>query len=76
MVTSAVYTPAVLSTAKQLVAERRLRPRFLVDACHTRLIEAAELRDVDPELDSLRDCDTPEAYEDLLERAGLLRGAV
>jgi molybdopterin-guanine dinucleotide biosynthesis protein A len=72
MVTSAVYSRDVLPVAKRLLEERKLRPRFLIDAFDTRRIVEAELKDVDPELESLIDCNTPEAYRDALRAAGLM----
>ena len=71
MVTAAVYTKAALAIARDLVAERRLRPRFLLDALDTRIVTAAELRDVDPGLESFRNCNTPEEYQAALRDAGL-----
>ncbi len=71
MVTSAVYSREVLPVAKRLVEDRKLRPLFLIDAFEARFVSEEELRQVDPELDSLRDCNTPEAYRDALRSAGL-----
>jgi molybdopterin-guanine dinucleotide biosynthesis protein A len=71
MVTSAVYAREVLPVAKRLVEERRLRPLFLVEAFDARIVSEKELRQVDPELDSLLDCNTPEAYQEALRSAGL-----
>ncbi len=71
MVTSAVYSREVLPVARELLAERRLRPLYLVEAFDARLVTEEELRDVDPELESLRDCNTPEAYQEALRTAGL-----
>ncbi len=71
MVTSAVYSREVLPVARELLDERRLRPLFLVEAFDARLVTAEELRDVDPELESQRDCNTPETYREALRTAGL-----
>lgn len=71
MVTSAVYSREVLPVARRLVAEGRLRPLFLVEAFDSRVVTADELRQVDPDLESLRDCNTPEAYQGALRAAGL-----
>jgi molybdopterin-guanine dinucleotide biosynthesis protein A len=71
MVTSAVYSRDVLPIAQKLLDEGRLRPLFLVEACDARIVSEQELRDVDPTLDSLRDCNTPEAYREALCAAGL-----
>jgi molybdopterin-guanine dinucleotide biosynthesis protein A len=70
MVTSAVYSRVVLPLAEDLLQQRRLRPFFLVEAFDARIVSEDELREVDPELDSLRDCNTPEAYRDALRAAG------
>lgn len=70
MATCAVYSRDALPVARQLVEERRLRPIFLTDALDTRIIEAEELREVDPELASFRNCNTPESYEAALRDAG------
>lgn len=71
MVTSAVYSREVLPVAEDLLRKRRLRPLFLIEAFDARIVREAELREVDPELESLRDCNTPEAYRDALLAAGL-----
>lgn len=71
MVTSAVYAREVLPEAKRLLEMQRLRPLFLVEAFDARIVSEQELRAVDPELDSLRDCNTMEAYRDALRSAGL-----
>jgi molybdopterin-guanine dinucleotide biosynthesis protein A len=70
MVTSAVYSRDVLPAARRLLAEGRLRPLYLVEAFESRMVTADELRDVDPELESLRDCNTPESYREALAAAG------
>ena len=71
MVTSAVYSKAALPVARDLVADGRLRPRFLLDALKTRIVTAAELRGADPDLASFRNCNTPEEYAAALRDAGL-----
>lgn len=71
MVTSAVYSREVLPVAEDLLRQRRLRPLFLVEAFDARIVSEAELREVDAELASLRDCNTPEAYRDALRAADL-----
>jgi molybdopterin-guanine dinucleotide biosynthesis protein A len=60
---AAVYRLSVLPAVKGLLDENRLRPYFLFEKCATRVVEAAELADIDPELDSLRNLNTPEEYE-------------
>lgn len=71
MVLTAVYARAVLPRAEALLEASRLRPFHLLEASAVRIVEPDELRDVDPDLDGLRDCDTPQAYAFALERAGL-----
>jgi len=70
MVLTAVYSRSVLPRAEALLAASRLRPFYLLEQSVVRIVSSDELREVDPELDGLRDCDTPEAYADALERAG------
>jgi molybdopterin-guanine dinucleotide biosynthesis protein A len=71
MVTAAVYSRDVLPVARRLLAEKRLRPLFLVEEVNARVVTEAELRDVDPELASFRNCNTPEDYEAALRDAGM-----
>ena len=51
----------------RLLAENRLRPFFLFEAVRTRVVEAAELADVDPTFETLRNLNTPEDYEAALQ---------
>jgi molybdopterin-guanine dinucleotide biosynthesis protein A len=60
---AAVYQVGVLPVIRSLLAENRLRPLFLFDAVPTRVVEEAELGDVDPGFESLRNLNTPEDYE-------------
>src|SRR5438105_4247847 len=69
---AAVYRMSVLGNVTQLLAENRLRPVFLFEAVSTRILEARELVDVDPDLQSLRNLNTPEDYEKALRE---LKGA-
>jgi len=71
MTTSAVYSRDVLPLARELVAERRLRPLFLIEAVDARIVTEDELRAIDPELRSLRNCNTPAEYEQALRDAGI-----
>jgi molybdopterin-guanine dinucleotide biosynthesis protein A len=71
MTTTAVYDQKLLPVAEGLLQAGRLRPFFLVEAAGARIISEEELRAVDPTLQSLRDCDTPEDYAELLQLAGL-----
>lgn len=60
---AAVYRIGVLETAKVLLMENRPRPVFLFESLPTRVIAAAELSDVDPAFQSLRNLNTPADYE-------------
>jgi len=70
MTTSAVYARRVLPVAQGLLAERRLRPLFLVEAVRSRIVTEAEVRAVDPDLACFRNCNTPAEYEAALRDAG------
>jgi molybdopterin-guanine dinucleotide biosynthesis protein A len=60
---AAVYRVEVADAVNRLLAENRLRPIFLFDLVPTRIVEAAELLDVDPTFRTLRNLNTPEDYE-------------
>lgn len=60
---AAVYRLTVLPSVNQLLRQERLRPIFLFDKVPTRVVTAAELAAVDPELVSLRNLNSPEQYE-------------
>ena len=60
---AAVYRLGVADAVARLLAEDRLRPFFLFEAVPTRVVEAAELSDVDPTFQTLRNLNTPEEYE-------------
>jgi molybdenum cofactor guanylyltransferase len=66
---AAVYRMEVADAVARLLAEDRLRPFFLFSAVSTRVAEAAELVDVDPTFESLRNLNTPEEYEAALRDA-------
>lgn len=67
---AAVYRVEVLPVARRLLTENRLRPVFLFDAVPTRIVEASELADIDPDFQSLRNLNTPEDYRAALRDAG------
>ena len=69
--TCAVYARALGERAHALVAAGQLAPRALLAGARVRFVGAEELRDVDPELESFRDCDTEEDYRSALRAAGL-----
>ena len=71
MTTCAVYSTRVAATARQLVDGGRLSLRALLDVVAVRWVEADTLRELDPDLRSFHDCDTPERYHEALRLAGL-----
>jgi molybdopterin-guanine dinucleotide biosynthesis protein A len=68
---SAIYRRTVLPRVEQLLDANRLRPVFLFDAVRTRRVAPAEMIEVDPELRTLRNLNTPEEYQAALADAGL-----
>lgn len=67
---AAVYRLEVAETVRTLLAEDRLRPFFLFEAVSTRVVEAAELAEVDPTFQTLRNLNSPEEYEAAVREAG------
>ena len=63
MTTCAVYATRVLSRAQSHLAAGKRSLRALLDDVSVRWVSADELRDLDPELLSFWDCDTPEHYQ-------------
>ena len=61
---------AVLPAVLALIEAGRMRPTFLVDAVKTRIVTEDELKEIDPTLDTLRNLNTPEDYEQALRKAG------
>jgi len=68
---SAVYRRHTLGQVEALLAAERLRPAFLFEAVSTRRVQRAEMVDVDPQLLTLRNLNTPQDYTDALALAGL-----
>jgi len=66
---AAIYRLEVAETVDRLLAENRLRPFYLFEATSTRVVQAAELADVDPDFQSLRNLNTPQEYEQALKEA-------
>ena len=60
---AAVYRLDVSDAVQQLLQENRLRPVFLFESVATRVVSSAELQDVDPTFQSLRNLNTPEDYD-------------
>jgi molybdenum cofactor guanylyltransferase len=67
---SAFYRPSVILHIEALLAAERMRPVYLYERVPTRLVTAAELRDVDPTLLSLRNVNRPDDYLAALAEAG------
>lgn len=68
---AAVYRLHALPEIERLLAQNRFRPIFLFETLATRLITDQELRAVDPELKSLQNLNTAEAYKTALAESGL-----
>lgn len=66
---AAVFRTRLLSLIDRLIAEEQLRPFFVVEQSDSRVIDVSELRQVDPQLDSLRNMNTPDDYDALQRRA-------
>ena len=60
---TAVYRRSALPRIEQFLAADRLRVTDLLAAAPTRFLAADELRDIDPELISLRNVNTPAEYQ-------------
>jgi len=69
--TCAVYARSVAALAHERVAAGLLAPRGLLGLVRTRFVSEDELRDVDPELESFRDCDSEEDLAAALRAARL-----
>lgn len=69
---SAVYRRrTVLPAAEALLAADRRRLVFLFETTNTRRVLPSEVADVDPQLLTLRNLNTPEDYQSALAHAGL-----
>jgi len=68
----AVYTPACLDAIRRCIAEQGRSTGFLTEV-RVRVVEEDDLREIDPELRSFVNVNTPEEYADVLERLRLAR---
>ncbi len=68
---AAVYRTSLAIKAREQIDAGERRMLSLVDKCRSRFIAMAELREVDPELRSLRNINSPEDYDRALREAGL-----
>lgn len=67
---AAVYRIELLGAVRRLLAADRRRASFLFDEVPTRVVEAAELADIDPTFQSFRNLNTPEEYQAALRELG------
>jgi molybdopterin-guanine dinucleotide biosynthesis protein A len=67
---SAIYRRATLRHVEELLAKNQLRPAFLFDAVNTRRVKPVEVT-ADPDLQTLRNLNTPDDYARALADAGL-----
>jgi molybdopterin-guanine dinucleotide biosynthesis protein A len=67
---AAVYRRSLVERVDEFLAGGRLAPSQLFDSVPTRRVSEAELRSVDPELDTLKNLNRPEDYLAALARAG------
>lgn len=65
---AAVYRLSVLNLIERLLTQNRLRPVFLFEEARMRIVEAADLVEVDPEMVSLRNVNTIMDYCAALEK--------
>ena len=71
---SAIYRRSVLPHVESLLSQDRLRPVFLFDAVRTRRVKPEEMLEVDPQLRTLRNLNTPDDYRAALLDAGIADG--
>jgi len=67
---AAVYRVSVLAHVRQLLAADRLRPFFLFQELDTHEILVEQLREVDPQLATLENLNSPEDYAKALQSSG------
>ena len=70
---AAVYRLSVLAHVKKLLAADRLRPFFLFQELNTLEIPVDQLREVDPQLATLENLNSPEDYQKALKSLGFSR---
>lgn len=66
---AAVYRLSLAEKTRQLLEAARLRPVFLWEGAKVNQIPLETLRDIDPQLDSFRNANTPEDFEAVLKLA-------
>lgn len=65
---AAVYRTELYETVADLISAGERRPRALFEIADVNPIQIDSLKEVDPELDSLRNMNTPEEYAELLQK--------
>jgi len=70
---SAIYRRTLLPDVESLLATDRLRPVFLFDNVRTRRVTPKEVTDIDPDLRTLRNLNSPADYRNALAEIGLTR---
>lgn len=65
-----VYRARVATVAQSLLDSGERRVMSLLDLVQTKRVDAALLRDIDPDLDTFLSCDTPDKYRRALALAG------
>jgi molybdopterin-guanine dinucleotide biosynthesis protein A len=68
---AAVYRCSLEGRVRSLLSEGRFRPFFLMEDSDARVVDVSDLRDADPNLDSLRNLNTEEEYQHALRDANL-----
>lgn len=71
---AAVYRVSILPLIQEMLDAGALRLTALTERCCCRRAPGSAFRDVDPDLASLRNVNTPEDYRDALSNAGIPRG--
>ncbi|MCA8997177.1 MAG: molybdenum cofactor guanylyltransferase [Planctomycetaceae bacterium] len=64
---AAVYRVSLLPQVERFLDQGELRPRRLIEASRFRVIDAESLRDIDADLESLRNMNTQEEYDSIRE---------
>lgn len=67
---TAVYRLDTRAILTELLTQEDLRVRNFVDRCGAHIIPASELEDVDPGLDSLRNVNDPDTYDQVVRSLG------
>jgi len=68
---AAIYRTRIAPQLRTLLDANRLRPIFLLDECDAVIVTENEMREFDPNLQTLRNVNTPEQYTEALRLAGL-----